>query len=57
MGTVIIIIIVVAVLGFIFGGSEGAAVAGGTAAYLLFQLFLWGVGIFFMFWLFSAIFL
>ena len=40
------------------GGSavSGAVTGGMGCAYLLFQLFCWGVGIMLMLWLFSAMF-
>lgn len=68
MPTWLIIIIVVALIGGIFGffsssdgeRGEGAATGAAGAAigcgYILLQIFLWGLGIAFMCWLFSAIF-
>lgn len=64
----LIIIIVVAVIGGIIGflgsedGSRGegafeGAVGGALGCgYVLFRLFIWGLGIAFLFWLFGAIF-
>ena len=68
MPTWLIIILVVAVIGAVIGfiasdkdkRAEGAAqgALGGAigCGYVLLQLFLWGVGIAFLFWLFSVIF-
>lgn len=64
MGTAVLIVIVVAVvcgiIGYLSDGSEGAvngAVGGGMGcAYVLFQIFIWGLGILFVVWLFNLIF-
>lgn len=68
MPTWLIIILVVAAIGAILGflgnekgeRTEGAvqgAIGGAMGCgYLLFQLFLWGLGISFLIWLFGAIF-
>jgi len=57
MGTAVIIILVIALVGYIFGGSEGAIMAGGTAFMLLLRLAMFGFGVLILWWLFSAIFL
>ena len=68
MPTWLIIIIVVAIIGAIFGffssedGEKGSGAAGGALAgamgcgYVLFQLLLWGLGLAFMIWIFRLIF-
>ena len=68
MPTWLIIIIVVAVIGAIIGyfASDGnnrvgdavqsGCVSGAGCGYVLLQLFLWGLGIVFLIWLFGAIF-
>lgn len=60
MPTWLIIILVVAAIGAVLGflGSERGERTEGAmgCGYLLFQLFLWGLGIFFLIWLFGAIF-
>ena len=68
MPTWLIIILAVAVIGGIIGflsnedgnrasgAIEGALGGAMGCGYLLLQLFLWGAGIFFLIWLFGAIF-
>lgn len=67
MPTWLIIIIVVALIGAIIGyltskgdrvedAIQGGCVSAGGCGYLLLQLFLWGLGIAFLIWLFGAIF-
>lgn len=68
MPTWLIIILVVAAIGGLLGylsgndGERGTNAASGAVTgamgcgYILFQIFLWGVGVMFMIWLFSAIF-
>jgi hypothetical protein len=38
------------------GAVSGAIVGGMGCGYILLQIFLWGLGIFFMIWLFGALF-
>ena len=68
MPTWLIIIIVVAVIGAIIGyfssdsnnrvgdAVQSGCVSGAGCGYVLLQLFLWGLGIVFLIWLFGAIF-
>jgi hypothetical protein len=68
MPTWLIIIIIVAAiggfLGFVFsndgergeGAAKGAAVGAMGCGYALFQLFIWGIGIYILIWLFDCIF-
>ena len=68
MPTWLIIILIVAIIGAIIGfltskdgeRGEGAAAGALTGAvgcgYVLFQLLIWGLGIWFVIWIFSSIF-
>lgn len=68
MPTWLIILIIVAIIGAIFGyassddGNRGEGAANGALSaatgcgYILLQIFLWGLGIAIVIWLFSAIF-
>ncbi|MBQ9665024.1 MAG: hypothetical protein IJV33_00940 [Bacteroidaceae bacterium] len=60
----IIAIIIGAIWGFLSskdgerggGAAAGAITAGMGCGYILFQIFLWGVGILFMIWIFCSLF-